>query len=95
MPAYNLAIRNIGEATLSHLGQLPGVNNLAPLENVGIDVGYRTIFTGTVKEAKLESKSKITKLLSKTTLELSYQDLKRREHKIIIGFEGEELTISR
>lgn len=94
-PAFNLCIKTKSDLKLSQLGELPKINNLAPLGRAEIDFGYNLFFEGTGKESKSISQSQKIDLLNRTKFELSYQDSKRVDQKIIIGFDGETVVVTR
>lgn len=90
-PAFNVKIEMIDGGVLTHIEDLPKVNNIPPFENKNLKLKHKEFFTGTVKEADELLKHLIPPLMQGLKLKVTYRNEAREEFETIVQFNNGEV----
>ncbi|MEP6683923.1 MAG: hypothetical protein ABJA35_11715 [Parafilimonas sp.] len=84
IPAYNIAIENIGEKEFASMTKLNTLNNLPPFKSVDLEADYYHHVEGVHTVADDILKQKIPKELNGLKLRITYYDDERNNHSTIV-----------
>lgn len=79
-PAFNVQIRSIGEVHFTNIAKLPPINNIKPLEYIGIHVRFNQQIESVHTDADELMKYRIPPALDGLILQVSYLDESRNEY---------------